>query len=411
MNNLTAITTPHYSLSSDSACKRQKHRHHNRLDAPEDHHQPLLPGLPDHIAQLCLSLVPPSTLYSVCRSWRRLIYSPSFPPFLSLYAIFSSTEIQSDLSNPIQFSSFDPISCKWLPIPNPPPEPPIRLLLRHPSFISRYLPIQSVVVSGKLVLLAATAGEFLPALSKPLIFDPLSQKWAHGPPISAPRRWCAAGTSRGVVYVASGIGAHYDNDVARSVEKWNFDVQQDRLQNQRRWRWEKMAKLRDAKFSREAIDAVGWKGKLCMVNVKGVAAKEGIIYDVERDTWEEMPEGMLAGWRGPAAAMEEETIYMVDESKGWLKKYDHVKDTWVEVVKNEMLKGAQQVVAAGGKVCVLCADCVGIAVVDVAARLRREFGRWRFHLGLKQWAFTSCLDCVVPMSNPRLMLFGFRGSC
>lgn len=128
-----------------------------------------------------------------------------------------------------------------------------------------------------------------------------------------------------------------------------------------------MAKLRDGKFSREAIEAVGWKGKLCMVNVKGDAAKEGIIYDVERDSWEEMPAGMLAGWRGPAAAMEEETIFVVDESRGWLKKYDHVKDTWVGVVENEMLKGAQQVVAAGGKVCVLSGDGVSITVVDVAA--------------------------------------------
>ncbi|KAI3468474.1 hypothetical protein Pfo_025137 [Paulownia fortunei] len=310
MSNLTSITTLEYTTPSSSAStgKRQKHRHHNPHEA-EDHHQSLLPGLPDHIAQLCLSLVPPSTLYSVCRSWRRLIYSPSFPPFLSLYALLSSTEIHSTSQTPY----------------NSP-----RLILYH-------LPIQSVSVSGNLVLLAATTDQFLPALSQPLVFNPLSQKWAHGPPLSAPRRWCAAGASCGVVYVASGIGSHYDND------------------------------LRDAKFSREAIDAVGWKGKLCMVNVKGDAAKEGIIYDVETDSWEEMPEGMLAGWRGPAAAMEEETIYVVDESKGWLKKYDHLKDAWVEVVKNKMLTGAQQVVAAGGRVCVLCADGLGIAVVDVAA--------------------------------------------
>lgn len=104
-----------------------------------------------------------------------------------------------------------------------------------------------------------------------------------------------------------------------------------------------------------------------MVNVRGDAAKEGVIYDVEGDSWEEMPAGMLAGWRGPAAAMAEETIYVVDESKGRLRRYDDVEDAWVEVVENELLRGAQQVMAAGGKVCVLCADGLGIAVVDVAA--------------------------------------------
>ncbi|KAL0366804.1 UNVERIFIED_CONTAM: F-box/kelch-repeat protein SKIP25 [Sesamum radiatum] len=129
----------------------------------------------------------------------------------------------------------------------------------------------------------------------------------------------------------------------------------------------KIGSLRDCKFSREAIDAVGWKGKLCMVNVKGAAAKQRIIYHVESKSWEDMLEGMLAEWRGPAAAMEEETLYVVDESKGWLKKYDHVKDAWVGMVEKEKLKGAQQVAAAGGRVCVLCADGGNITVVDVAA--------------------------------------------
>ncbi|KAH6760818.1 KAR-UP F-box 1 [Perilla frutescens var. hirtella] len=347
------------SLHPRTAAKRPKHRHR--------HHQSLLPGLPDHIAQLCLCLVPPSSLYSVCRSWRRLIYYSSFPPFPSIYALFSSSE------NNLHFSSFDPISRQWIPLPPPPQDPPLRrLLFRHPAFLSRKLPIQSVTVSGKLVLLAATADQLLPALSHPLIFDPPLQTWTHGPPLSAPRRWCAAGALRGAAYVASGIGSHYDNDVARSVEKWDLDdlsaVVDPKVSELRlRWKWEKMAKLRDAKFSREAIDAVGWREKLCMVNVKGDAAKEGIIYNVGADSWEEMPEGMLAGWRGPAAAMAEETIFAVDESKGMLNKYDHVKDAWVEIVENQLLKGAQQLAAAAGKVCVLCADGMRIAVVDVAA--------------------------------------------
>ncbi|KAK6129839.1 hypothetical protein DH2020_036425 [Rehmannia glutinosa] len=270
---------------------------------------------------------PPSIIYSVCHSWRRLIYSPSFPPFLSLYALIVPTETQIHNSNSVELCSFDPISRKWHLLPPPPSDPPLRFLFRHPSFISRKLPIQSVAASGNLVVLAATDDNFLPALSEPLIFNPLSRNWDYGQPLSAPRRWCAAGASRGSVYVASGMGSHYNTDVARSIEK----------------------------------------GKLCMVNVKGDAAKEGIIYDVETDCWEEMPEGMLAGWRGPAAAMDEETIYVVDESKGLLKKYDHVNDAWMDVAENYRLKGAQQVAAAGGKVCVLCADGVSITVVDVAA--------------------------------------------
>ncbi|CAA2994173.1 F-box kelch-repeat SKIP25-like [Olea europaea subsp. europaea] len=353
---------PHNTATATATVKRQKYNHyHNR-------NKSLLPGLPDDIAHICLSLVPPSTLYSVCHSWRRLIYSPSFPPFLSIYGIFLSTKAVDQASNhsrSIEFSCFEPISCKWLSLP-PPPEPPLQFLFHHPSFISWKLPIQSVSVAENLVLLAATADQFLPALSRPLIFNPLSQQWTYGPPFAAPRRWCVAGASHGVVYVASGIGSHYNIELARSVEKWDLKNINNNYLRSRSWKWEKIGGLKDGKFSREAIDAIGWRGKLCMVNVKGDAAKEGKIYDVKTDLWSEMPEGMLVGWRGPAASMDEETIYVVDESKGVLRKYDSDRDMWVEIVVDDRLKRAQQTVAAGGKVCVLCGNGGGIFVVDVA---------------------------------------------
>lgn len=126
-----------------------------------------------------------------------------------------------------------------------------------------------------------------------------------------------------------------------------------------------MRSLRDGKLSREAIDAVGSRGKLYMVNVKGACAKEGVVYDVNSDGWSEMAEGMLGGWRGPAAAMDEETIYMVDESKGVLRKYDDLMEVWVDILENDMLKGAENIAAGGGRVCVLRGGGVGILVVDV----------------------------------------------
>ncbi|VFQ84614.1 unnamed protein product [Cuscuta campestris] len=341
-----------------------------RRKSGEDHG--LIPGLPDHIAQSSLSFVPPSTLYFVCNSWRRLIYSPSFPPFLSIYAVL----FPSEAADSISVASFDPISSTWQflpPLPPPSPDLPLRFLIRHPSFISRNLPVQSVSVAGNLVLLAATADQFLPALSCPLIFNPFTGKWSCGPPLITPRRWCAVGASRDTVYVASGIGSNYNQKVARSVEKWDLKSNNHRhmpfTKPQEPWTgWEKMGGLRDGKFSREAIDAVGWRGKLCMVNVNGDAAKDGIVFDVVRDAWEEMPAGMLMGWKGPAAAMDEETIFMVDESNGWLKRYDPVNDNWVGVIKGEALKGAQHIAAGGGRVCAARRVGKSITVVDVVAQ-------------------------------------------
>ncbi|XP_021609916.2 F-box/kelch-repeat protein SKIP25 [Manihot esculenta] len=352
--------------TNTNAVKRQGLTHNHRTQEVSD----LISGLPDHIAQLCLSFVQPSLLFSVCSSWRRLIYSPDFPPFLSLYTVLSSNQTDhSEHSNSIQFFNFDPISSRWDSLPPPPPDPPLRLLLRHPSFISRHLPIQLVSVSGNLVLLAATTYNFFPALSRPLIFNPVSRTWAFGPPLSTPRRWCAAGTVNDTIYVASGIGSNFSADVAKSVEKWDFLLYLSTRNKGNSWKWEKVKGLKNGRFSRDAIDAVGWRGKLCMVNAKGDAAKEGSVYDTEKDAWEDMPEGMLSGWKGPAAAMDEKVMYMVDEGKGALKKYDPERDDWEIIMESERLVGAQQITAGGGRVCVVCGrrNSGGIVVVDVVA--------------------------------------------
>lgn len=148
------------------------------------------------------------------------------------------------------------------------------------------------------------------------------------------------------------------------MEKWDL---QESKGSGCEWEWMKMKGIRDGRFCRDAVDAVGWRGKLCMVNVKGDAAKEGVVYDVERDEWEAMPEGMVAGWRGPVAAMDEEVIYGVEESKGALRRYNPRWDGWDEVIESERLKGAEQMVAAKGKVCVVHSGGSGIAVVDVVA--------------------------------------------
>ncbi|GMN40720.1 hypothetical protein TIFTF001_009946 [Ficus carica] len=342
--------------------KRRKltiHHHHSQNDNKKEQEaaeeeSDLLPGLPDHLAQLCLSQVHPFSLFAVSRSWRRLLYSPTFPPFLSLYALFSS---------PLHFQSYDPISSTWRPLPPPPPsDPPLRpLLLRHPSFVSRTLPVQSLSLSGRLLLLAATADDFSPALPRPLLFHPLSSLWSPGPPLPTPRRWCAAGSLRGSAYVASGIGSQFSHDVARSVERWDPDAGGQPA-------WERVSDLRDGRFSRDAIDAVGWRGRLCMVNVMGGAMKDGVVYDAGRDVWEEMPAGMIGGWRGPAAAMEEEEMYVVDEANGVLRRYEEGGDTWVEVLESERLRGAEQIAAGGGRVCVVCGGGRGIVVVDVVAK-------------------------------------------
>lgn len=311
----------------------------------------LLPGLPDHLAHLCLSSLPPSLLFSVSRSWRRLLSSPHFPPYPNLYALLSGPD-----PDPTSLSSFDPVTCKWAPLPYPPlPSLP---LTRHPSFIARRLPIQSASAAGKLVLVSATAAGLSPAIPRPLVFDPSASRWHLGPAIPSPRRWCAVGSAAGAVYVASGVGSEYSSELARSAEKWDLKRAGSG--------WEPLSPLRDGRFSREPIEMVFSNGKLCMVNSRGRGAKEGIIYDVGSNSWGEMPAGLLLGWVGPAAVVEDGgPIFVVDDVSGVLRRYEWENDTWTVVMESEGFKGAVGVAGGGGMVCVTCGGGAAVMVVDV----------------------------------------------
>ncbi|KAK1611647.1 hypothetical protein QYE76_035320 [Lolium multiflorum] len=363
----------HPSSSSASSSCRDPKRHRPITPSPvpsmmEQHEevtaepapspsQPLLPGLPDHLAQLCLAPLPPRLLHAVCRPWRRLLYAPSFPPFPALYALLED----ATAAHAASFAAYDPIASRWDALPPPPmPSPPPTL--RHPSFLSRRLPLQCVAAAGRLVLVAASTHSLRPALPRPLVFDPAGPRWHLGPRVPlAPRRWCAAGAARGRVFVAGGVGAGYDLAVARSGASW------DPAAAPSSGAWEAAPPLRDGRFSRDAAEAVCSRGKVCMVSLRGRGAKEGAILDLDGERWEDMPPGMLAGWNGPAAASPDagDAIFLVDEEHGALNAYDWETDRWRTAAEAEPLKGASEMAAGGGRVCVVADSGKKVVVVDV----------------------------------------------
>ncbi|XP_066370024.1 F-box/kelch-repeat protein SKIP25-like [Miscanthus floridulus] len=333
---------------------------------PEQHEQeeqPLLPGLPDHLAQLCLAPLPPRLLHAVCHPWRRLLYSPSFPPFLSLYAVLDDA---SASTGGVSFAAYDAVAGRWDDLPAPPmPSSPPRLW--HPSFLSRRLPLQSVAAGGRLVVVAGSTRSLAPALPRPVVFDPAARAWRLGPRFPfAPRRWCSAGAARGRVFVAGGVGAGYDASDARSGATWDPASAPASASG-----WEPIPPMRDARFSRDAAEAVCAAGKVCMVSLRGRGAKEGAVFDLRAARWEDMPPGMLAGWKGPAAAVsfggdEETTIFVVDEERGTLSAYDWARDRWRTVVESERLKGAAEMAAGGARVCVAAQGGEKVVVIDEA---------------------------------------------
>lgn len=66
--------------------------------------------------------------------------------------------------------------------------------------------------------------------------------------------------------------------------------------------WEPLLLMRDGRFSQDTAGVVcsGWK--IYMVNLCDGDAKEGAMFELVVGRWEGMAPGMLAGWKGPAAA-------------------------------------------------------------------------------------------------------------
>ncbi|OAY75561.1 F-box/kelch-repeat protein SKIP25 [Ananas comosus] len=339
-------------LDHETPPRRKRAKEEEEEEEEEEEYQSLIPGLPDHLAQLCLAHLPPPLIFAVCRSWRRLLYAPSFPPFLALYALLYG----DDEPNAVAFACFDPVAAAWVDLPPPPPpllqqlpnpnpnspdSPNLGVLIRHPSFLSRRLPLQSVAAAGHLAVLAGSTAELLPALPRPLVFRP-----HPGPP--------------------RGVGPRpHDPALARSAALWH----------PRDGAWAPLPPLRDGRFSRDAAEAVGARGKLCMVNLRGRGPKQGAVLDLRRRAWEPMPPGMLAGWSGPAAAAAgdddddaEAAMYVVDEGAGALRAYDWGGDRWETLLDApELLRGAAQVAAGGGRVCVVTGCGGAVLVVDVSS--------------------------------------------
>ncbi|EFJ30784.1 hypothetical protein SELMODRAFT_409427 [Selaginella moellendorffii] len=354
---------------------------------------PLLPGLPDDLALLCLARVDRiSGLWGVARSWQRLLYDcPFFFParaklglpggFNWLYVLIASKNTKNSTGGAAAFQwyAFDPLAAKWHRLPPMPHD--VRFELSRRGFLPgpySLSSIQCASTSDKLIVVAGTrtAGADTqaapsssaatasvprappggmppvePALDSPLVFHVRTASWSRGPRYTVPRRWCSCGTTAGgQLLVASGCGNEWDLRTARQAEMW--DTNGGAVAG-----WRAVQPLESSKLSREATPAVEFDGKLYMVS-----ARSGLVLNPGSETWEPMPSGLTRGWNGPGVTSGGK-LFVMDDTAGRIKAYDGGTESWVCVLEDKRLKNLRNVVAAHGKIC----GSVGglIRVVDI----------------------------------------------
>ncbi|KAJ6295258.1 hypothetical protein OIU78_023302 [Salix suchowensis] len=166
--------------------------------------EPLIPGLPDEVAELCLLYLPyphQALARSVSSSWNRAITDPAFLvskrslslslPYMFVLAFHKSTAR-------IQWQALDPRSSRWFVLP-PMPCPKT---VCPPAFACASLPRQ-----GRLLVLGGMRSDTETSMDSTFIYRSSTNQWSTGPPMLTPRSFFATGNVRGKIVAVGGSGS------------------------------------------------------------------------------------------------------------------------------------------------------------------------------------------------------------
>ncbi|KAJ6434749.1 hypothetical protein OIU84_000063 [Salix udensis] len=145
--------------------------------------EPLIPGLPDEVAELCLLYLPyphQALARSVSSSWNRAITDPAFLvskrslslslPYMFVLAFHKSTAR-------IQWQALDPRSSRWFVLP-PMPCPKT---VCPPAFACASLPRQ-----GRLLVLGGMRSDTETSMDSTFIYRSSTNQWSTGAPHADP---------------------------------------------------------------------------------------------------------------------------------------------------------------------------------------------------------------------------------
>jgi len=264
----------------------------------EKEHKDLIPGLPNEIAELCLLHVPypyQALSRSVSSTWNRAITHPSFifskktlsHPNLFVLAFHSQT-------GKLQWQALDPSSARWFLLPQmPSPE--------EDDACPAPLACAALPRQGELFVVNGR---------ETLAYRAATNQWSVTGGPGRRELVAAVGVEGRIVAVGRGGTGVYDpesdtwqegSELGGELERYEVVAAAGRVYVTEGWWWPFMFRPR------------GW------------------VYEVERDTWQEMRVGMREGWSGVGVAVGERVFMIAEYGDSPVKVYDEEHDTWYPV--------------------------------------------------------------------------------
>ncbi|KAJ0090624.1 hypothetical protein Patl1_12680 [Pistacia atlantica] len=309
------------SGASSSSSKRE-------TDEDKKNSQPLIPGLPEEIAELCLTYLPYpyiALVRSVSASWNKAIISPAFSlyrkslslylPHLFVFAVHKSTA-------KIQWQAMDLRSGRWFVLP---PMPCPKAVCPK-SFACTSIPRQ-----GKIFVLGGMLSDTETPMRSTLIYRTLTNQWSLVSPMLTARSFCASGNINGKIVAVGRSGSNIGESITAAE---CYDPENDT--------WTELAKLRMG-LARYDSAVVGHK----MYVTEGWtwpfrSSPKGGVYDSQRDTWQMMSDKMREGWTGISVVLDGRLFVISEHGDCPMKLYMPESDTWQYVGGDKLPRGVMQ---------------------------------------------------------------------
>ncbi|KAM7263154.1 hypothetical protein ACFE04_000837 [Oxalis oulophora] len=340
--------------------------------------QPLIPGLPDEIAEHCLLFLPypyPALLRAVSSSWNRVLKNSEFllrkklqPHFFVFASKITKKQVQT------QWQALDPRSGRWFVLPTMPC--PQRMIpwsfgctsLQHP---------------GKLFVLGGLAPDGY-AMDSTVVYRTSTNQWYTAAPMSSPRFFMAAGNVDGKILAAGG----------NTFEVECYDPEKDT--------WTAVSFSPSNLFRYTAV-TTGSKMYIIeshLMNFRGYL--NGNVFDAGKGTWHRMSDGMKKGWTGICVTVRER-LFMISKKDNELtvKVYDPFEDAWHFVGGDnfpfDAIYTQWSFSASGfeGKIIVIL-NGLNVAIGEVLESLNGEFHvQWKAVPGPKAFQDFDPINCQL----------------